>query len=260
MQFEKVFIQKTGSKKLGNEEALVLAYLQERIPIVFYTEKDIHRRRLPLNSSTLIVGDIPCLFGAMKQLKIAIPFSNPYPKSLSRYLHRRIWQDTLGNLESKLLEGEIGPVFAKPKSQQKKITGRVFSSPDDLYFVYGATRRLELICSEIVEWLSEFRVYVVDSEIRKISHYNGDPAIFPSEHVLTSAVRELCAAGESYTGFGIDFGVLSSGETALIEMNDGFALGAYDVSAKDYGEMICKRWTELVSNRHDPRVSEVIAK
>ena len=48
-------------------------------------------------------------------------------------------------------------------------------------------------------------------------------------------------------GFGIDFGLLSTGETALVEMNDGFALGAYAISARDYTDLLIARWEELMA-------------
>lgn len=56
----------------------------------------------------------------------------------------------------------------------------------------------------------------------------------------------LAAAGEAYAGYAIDFGVLKSGETTLVEMNDGFAVGAYAIGAKDYTNMIIARWEELL--------------
>lgn len=249
VKFEKAFIQKQG-QKLRIEEALVSEYVTQRgVAVEFYSEKEIHRRKLPLNLSTLVVGDMPCMFGAMRQLELEIPVSNPYPHALMNYMHRSVWIDTLGRLEHRLLEGSMDPIFAKPKSQHKKFTGRVFASADDLYFVYGATRKLELICSEVVKWVSEYRVYVVDSEIRKICHYDGDPEVLPSKSVIEAAIDDLYSAGEAYAGFGIDFGVLSTGETALIEMNDGFALGAYDVSSNDYGEMVWNRWAEIVESK-----------
>jgi len=44
----------------------------------------------------------------------------------------------------------------------------------------------------------------------------------------------------------MDFGVLDTGETALVEVNDGFAFGAYDqVSAEVYWTVTVSRWWQL---------------
>ncbi len=110
------------------------------------------------------------------------------------------------------------------------------------------SRNEKLICSEIVRWKSEYRVYVVNSEIRAIDYYDGDPGIMVSREVIEKAVEALDRHKESYAGYAIDFGVLDSGETALIEMNDGFAVGAYSIDADNYTDMILARWEELLSS------------
>ena len=58
-----------------------------------------------------------------------------------------------------------------------------------------------------------------------------------------SQSRESCQAPSAY---GIDFGVLSSGQTALIEVNDGYSLGAYAIEAKSYTDLLMTRWHELL--------------
>jgi hypothetical protein len=42
---------------------------------------------------------------------------------------------------------------------------------------------------------------------------------------------------------------LNSGQIALVEMNDGFAIGAYSIDSKNYTDMIWVRWEELLSQR-----------
>ena len=124
----------------------------------------------------------------------------------------------------------------------------VFHSEVDLYHLHGISRKSTLLCSDVVNWLSEFRVYVVHGKILHIAHYSGDKAITPSESVINEAIRQLIEAGEAFDGFCIDFGVLSSGETALIEMNDGYAIGAYPgLGCTVYGDLIFARWKQLVN-------------
>src|SRR4051812_22367020 len=44
-----------------------------------------------------------------------------------------------------------------------------------------------------------------------------------------------------------DFGVLENGQTALVEANDGYSLGAYQITASNYTNVLLTRWAELLS-------------
>lgn len=249
MKFTQAFLQETIKNKLQIESQLLKQYLEERsVPINYFNEKSISRGRVPIDRNSLIVGDIPCMNHAMKQLNIKIPVVNTYPKSLTKFLHRKVWLSTIGNLENQFQIGFCRSFFAKPFETNKKFTGRVFHSESDLSNIGHHSKRAILICSEVVSWVSEFRVYVVNSEIREIAHYAGNEKIKPDKNIIEDAIKELDVAGESFAGYGIDFGVLSTGETALVEMNEGYSLGAYDVSYKNYGDLIVARWEELLKN------------
>ncbi len=43
--------------------------------------------------------------------------------------------------------------------------------------------------------------------------------------------RDAERSGEGTAGYGLDLGVLSGGQTALVEWNDGFSLGAYELDS-----------------------------
>ncbi|BAY78800.1 hypothetical protein NIES25_52780 [Nostoc linckia NIES-25] len=243
----KAFIQEQGNGRLGHEEQLVSEELRARgIPITFYTQKRIHRRQLALDNESLVVGDMPCILGAIKQLGIPEPEPNDYPASLKNFMHRRTWTSTLEQLEIELSKGRYAPTFAKPATRRKRFTGYVFESEYDLCQVYGVSRQEPLLCSEVVSWVSEYRIYVVHSQIRSIDHYDGNPNIVLDIEKVLCAIQALDNAGESIAGYAIDFGVLDSGETALVEMNDGFAIGAYKIDRKNYTDMILARWQELL--------------
>lgn len=249
MKFTQAFLQESVKNKLQIECQLLKQYLEEcAVPIIYFNEKSISRSRVPIDRNSLIVGDIPCMNHAMKQLNITIPIVNTYPKSLSKFLYRKVWLSTIGNLENQFQNGYCRSFFAKPFEKNKKFTGRIFHSESDLSYIDHHSKRTILICSEFVNWVSEFRVYVVNSEIREIAYYAGDEKIKPDKKVIEDAINELDVAGESFAGYGIDFGVLSSGETALVEMNEGYGLGAYEVSYKNYGDLIVARWDELLKN------------
>lgn len=244
------FIAEKSNKKLGHEESLVVTALDERsIPYSFYTTKKIHRRQLPLSAESLVVGNMDCIYGALKQLGIPIPPSESYPSSLRSFLHRKVRESTLGQEEKRFAQGYSNPTFIKPRGRQKRFTGFVFKEDYDFQRVYGVSRQEPVYCSSIVSWVSEYRVYVVGSSIRSIDHYDGDPNTPIDISTVELAISTLKSAGEAYAAYGIDFGVLTTGQTALIEMNDGFALGAYSIKASDYTDLIITRWEELLATR-----------
>lgn len=57
------------------------------------------------------------------------------------------------------------------------------------------------------------------------------------------------ATGLAKRGYGIDFGVLDDGRTALVELNDGYALGNYGLAAEAYLALCIARWEQLVAGR-----------
>ena len=70
--------------------------------------------------------------------------------------------------------------------------------------------------------------------------------------VVLGALAQL-GSGESTAGYGVDFGVLSMGETALVEWNDGFSLGAYGLDKALYTELTVARWNELTAPKQPPQ-------
>ena len=50
---------------------------------------------------------------------------------------------------------------------------------------------------------------------------------------------------DSPKAYCLDVGVLDTGKTALIEINDAFSCGSYSMSAETYGDLLTTRWNEL---------------
>jgi hypothetical protein len=246
--FTRAFLEESGNGKLKHEEQLLRAEFERRgIPFSLYTVKRIHRRQLPLSRETFIAGDMDAMHGAMRQLNIEIPAPNDYPTSLSPFMHRRTWTSTLAAVEREVLEGSGGPIFAKPSDRRKSFTGRVFLSMDDFRELGRVSRREEVWCSEVVTWSSEYRVYVIGTRIVSVDLYAGDSKVALDPAVVDSALAAYRASGEAPSAYGIDFGVLTTGQTALVEANDGYALGAYQISGDAYTDLLLMRWSELVS-------------
>ena len=246
--FTRAFLEEMGNGKLRHEEQLLRGEFERRgIPVSLYTAKRIQRRQLPLSCDTFIAGDMDAMHGAMRQLKIEIPVPNDYPRSLSPFMYRNVWTSTLGAVERQILESGSQPIFAKPADRCKGFTGRAFASIEDFREIGPVSRRQKVWCSNVVIWSSEYRIYVVGEEIVAVDQYAGDPSVALDSATVHAAVAAFRASGEASSAYGIDFGVLTTGQTALVEANDGYALGAYQISASAYTDLLLTRWNELVS-------------
>ncbi len=246
--FTIAFLQELGGGSLRQEERLLKSEFERRgIQVSLYTLKRVLRRNLPLSKHAFIAGDMDAMHGAMHQLNIPVPPPNDYPKCLEAFLHRRVWKSTLGAVERGIASGASAAVFVKPAERRKNFTGRVFTSYADLWSVGDVSRRQEVWCSEVVSWRSEVRVYVIDDEIVSIDHYAGDVEAVFDQRVIESALAAYRKSGEAPAAYGIDFGLLDTGETALVEANDGYALGAYTIAAQPYTDLLVRRWSELLS-------------
>lgn len=189
------------------------------------------------------------MHGAMSQLGIDIPTPNDYPQSLAPFLCRRVWKSTLGDVERSIFGEAEQAVFVKPSALRKSFTGRVVESSGDFMEIGRVSRRQEVWCSDLVTWKSEFRVYVIDDEIAGVDHYAGDRDASLDMGTVARALRAYRESGEAPSAYGIDFGVLATGESALVEANDGYSLGAYGLAAKPYTDLLVRRWCELLQAR-----------
>jgi hypothetical protein len=247
--FRRAFLQQQGHDHLRVEERLVLEDCKRRgIETQFYLAKHIRRRQLSIDPECFICGDMDAMHGAMKLLGIEPPVTDDFPSSLEPYLHRKVWRSTIPQLEALLLSGR--EIFAKPAGRRKHFTGRVFSSPDDLRHIYGVSRQEPLWCSEVVTRTAEYRVYVVDHLPLAVAHYNGDERVSLNMDMVHTALSAYASTAPG--AYGIDFGVLDTGQTALVEANDGYALGAYQVDSGSYATLLYTRWKQLLEKAQRP--------
>ncbi|CAE7259800.1 unnamed protein product [Symbiodinium microadriaticum] len=242
---------------------LVVELRSRGVPVELRRTESMLAEPLPLTKDDLVVGDFDWTRTALKQLGIPMPQPPDYPTCLQHILRRRIWQSTLGEIRDQLALSTPDAdtqVFIKPAIDTKAFSAIV--EPRDQMLatllegipdcISPLPVDLPVHCAEVVDMISEYRVYVVHGEIRAICHYKG-----PSEGagaldltVVEEAVQTLCQSeeGQNLVGFGMDFAVLEAG-TCLVEVNDGFSLGKYPgISGKDYADLLVARWHSLMTS------------
>lgn len=245
MTITHAFIQEDGNGKMASEMRDVHDELLHRaVPVELFLTKHIKRRQLSITPSTLVIGYVDTLQFVFKILDIPTPPTNDYPRSIRSFLHRRVWACTVQQLIDQIYEGHP-PVFAKPLDHKKRFTGRVFKSHEDLRYLENMSRLVPILCAEVVEWLTEYRVFIIKGETVGMRHYAGDVTLSIDERVVGEAIQCLEASRETTQAYAIDFGVLASGQTALVEWNDGFALGSYGLDKAIYTDLLITRWCEL---------------
>ncbi len=243
----KAYIHEYGNGRLEPEHLDVKTTLDARgVECELFTSKKLIRNQLDLTKDTLVVGDHPTIKTALKLLKLDYTKTS-YPVSLQLYLKREIWESTVKKLLMQSYQREL-TLFVKPKDRAKLFTGFVINSNNGLYKLDMISKNTSVYCSSVVKWLSEYRVFVINSEIVGIKNYDGDSTILLDMNVVKGAILAFEKSNEKTAGYGIDFGVLNTGETALVEWNDGFALGSYKLDKEIYTGLITSRWEEIVQD------------
>lgn len=185
----------------------------------------------------LIVSGIGMIKRRLQDFDIDCTAIN-YPKELSEYLGRRIWKSTMNEITN---TPTLWPVFIK-SVEGKRLSGRVISSVHDLVGCGCCDDDYEVLCSEPVDFIAEWRVFVRYGKILDARPYKGDWKVHYDPNVIENAIKAYTTAPNAY---GIDFGVTSNGETLLVEVNEGYALGCYGLFPDIYTKLIITRWAEL---------------
>jgi hypothetical protein len=183
-----------------------------------------------------ITGFVGDTLNALTKLGIPHPSPMDYPEEIQECLGRRVWKTTMGEVR-----GTTQPVFLKP-FQHKAFTGFIYRGPTrEAVRTSLLSDEDPVWCSEVVNFVSEYRVYVKDGEILGAYLYKGDWSHALDRWTVEGAVRAYKSSPRAYS---LDFGI-TQGYTRLVEANDSFALGNYGLPSPLYAQMIEARWEEL---------------
>ncbi len=196
---------------------------------------------IPLGEQDIVVGGIGFARGAMKKLKLEVAELDSIPETVMDFAGRKVWQSTMGELRQRVNDGEA--IFAKPRPDRTKaFVGRVYAEYKDLITTAHIDDDEPIDCAQPLEFKSEHRCFVMRGDPIGLRHYTGDPLALPDTAIIRNAIA-------SYTdgpmGYAMDFAVTPEGKTLVVEVNDGYAIGAYGLPPLQYANLIKARWDEI---------------
>ena len=191
-----------------------------------------------LSPTVGVAGYIGDVHRGLTKLNKPIPVNVDYPKVLSEFLGRKIWE---GNLEE--VRASIYPLFVKPR-EHKAFTG----------FVWNADResRMRIVTqhddcpvwiAEPVNFISEYRSFILHGKVIDCRRYKGDWSKAPNRDIVENAVKAMDK--DPLDAYSLDWGVTDDGRTLLVEQNEGFALGHYGLPPTLYARMLSARWHQM---------------
>ena len=207
--------------------------------IVFFEEID----EVPTSKYNIVVACIETTNKYLERFGMGPKMALNIPEELnsSVWLQRKLFTNTLEHLNRSLL-----PLFIKPAGKAKEFVAGVVRNAKDMdLFFHHLPSETAILCSEVVEFVSEYRCYIINGEIKGVKHYIGDMFTFPDGDFMKRCVAAYKSAP---SGYSMDFGVLKNGQTVLVECNDGWSLGNYGLDHSIYARLLSTRWLEIMKS------------
>ena len=207
--------------------------------IPFSSQEDLEITEL----EDIVVGGIGRVRARLEQLGHPVEEIN-YPEEIMNYMGRKIWRSTINEVNA---NPDLWPVFVKPV-EGKKFVGVVVNSAKDLIGCGSCYDNADVICSEVLEIVAEWRAFVRYGKILDVRQYNGPWKDFYDPEVIEKCVESYISAP---AGCSVDFGKTKDGKTVLIEVNDGYSLGCYGLNHLKYAKLLSARWAEMTGTKDE---------
>lgn len=198
---------------------------------------------LPLTKNTMVYGGIGMVRKAFDRLGVPQPQLDGMPPPGTESLYgRRIWATTMAEVRQGYEDNRF--FFIKPLKKHKAFTGHVTSgSISNLSMTASLEDSFEIMASEVVEFVAEYRLFVHRNRIIGSRFYCGDFRKPISYSVADEFIERFQNPPIAYS---LDLGVDKNQLTRVVEINDAFSLGSYGMSAVPYARMVMDRWDEIV--------------
>lgn len=222
-----------------NRVAARMGFLAMGADVKMFASEDFEK--IDLRSGDIVVGGVGFAQRGMRRLGLRVPQIESVPAPLEAFAGRRIWRSTMRDLRSRVEGGEV--IFAKPRPDRlKAFNGQLFSAFRDLIPTAHVADEEPIDCADPIDLVSEHRCFVLRGDPIDLRRYKGDPLVLPDTDVIRESVAVYTDAP---MGYAIDYGVTQDGKTVVVEINDGYAVGAYGMAPVYYANLIAARWDEI---------------
>lgn len=240
----KVYIHKVGNRIFSEScYAAALGCSQLGYHVIEHELNQELCDKLKSEPDSVFIGGIKAVKAVFNSLGIKCPeIDNPHIH-LPDYLGREVLEVNWHDIEL-MADANQFPFFIKPGDEYKLFTGYVVKSSNDLLSTKSIVQpETKILMSECVNFVSEYRCFVLNKEMVGCKNYKGDFKIFPNVSIMENAIKDYANQPIAYS---IDFGVTDKRETLLIEMNDAFGLGSYGLDKIIYCKILEARWDEII--------------
>lgn len=237
----KIYIQAMNGFPIADwAVSAYMGFKEKQANIIFF--EDIEE--VPASRNNILVAYMEDTNKYLERLGIEPKKALNIPKEIEKYAGREIRYMTMSEFKQ---DSQL-PVFVKPARRSKEFQAGVLTKQESKEtFFKDHPDDTPVLVSEVVDFVSEYRGYVIDGVLKGIKHYMGDFRIFPDMGVVDRAIAEYTSQP---AGYSIDFGITNDGRTLLVECNDGWSLGNYGLNDVTYSTLLAKRWLQLMSTNN----------
>ncbi len=197
-----------------------------------------------ITKHTVVHGGINTMRKIFDQLGVEQPPIHNPNDYLPQYCSRDFTETTIGDIRA--MGPFPRPIFIKPLNDHKLFTGFVCTNVFNFNLITGKfDDNVRVLVSDYINMISEYRCFVNRGKLVGSKNYTGDFKRNIDYDIVESAIKDYKDQPISYS---LDFAFTDRGETLLIEINDGFALGSYGLNPIVYTKFIIDRWNEITTN------------
>jgi len=243
----KAYLEQTNKIWFDDFVYISLMPLMDRgIEVVPFDELDADDffARTVFSKQDILIGSVEATNMFFDALDVDAPTYIGYPEELNEFYGRKIYKTTFGERPKEY------PYFLKPANDIKLFTGSLVENDGHIDIIknWMANRpiedSLEMYISEPIDFVSEYRCFVLEQNLVGMKHYQGDFTVFPNVDVVNQIMNTYSNCPVAYT---IDVGVTSTGETCIVELNDFWAIGSYGLDGNTYVIMLIRRFHEIMN-------------
>lgn len=200
-------------------------------------------KEVPLKRNIVLVACIESTHYWFEQMGWTIPDSITIPEELNKFLF------TFRNIDITDIRTVLGkseyPFFIK-SYELKKFSPMIIKDEVDIPFISSLLPDMKVVVSELVDFVSEWRVYVLEGKIIGVCNYAGEYLVFPSSNAINNMIKSFKNAPVAYS---LDVGIIEkmgSLNTILVECNDFYSLGNYGLFPQLYTRALSARWRQIL--------------